>query len=1432
MAVVYNSNQVKWGDRGYLDAKMQPVANLAALPSDPTEVFEGMTVVVLNDGSGEPHDYWRVNGAWVKKSSGGNEFTDEEKNKLAGIEAGAQVNVQADWSAASGASAILNKPDLTEYAQVSDLANYAEKSDLDAYAEKSDLDAYAQKSDLDAYAEKSDLDAYAEKSDLDAYAQKSDLDAYAEKSDLDAYAEKSDLDAYAQKSDLDAYAEKADLDAYATKTDLDDIKQEAIDDAIVAAAEYVDEQGFLAATALTEALQDYVKTDDLNDYAKTDDLNAYAKANEVQEAFDAVATAMTASYEAAVSAATEAATQAVEGEGYMKEDAVLSAITDAVSVKQDELEAGDGIAIENDTVRVLFDGVTIKVNDAGNLYAVGGGGQGGSYSPGQYIKIEDSVISVTGITPDEYATKAELSAETESRTNADEALASEIEVLNGEVSAMTAAIQEKADKDDLDDLKAEAVAEAVSAATDNMVDYVEVREQAILSAATEAATEAAAEAVEQEGYMKEDDVLSAITASVADKQDKLEAGENITIENNVISANVDLSGYATSADLEDAVSALTAHVESAKDDAIAEAVALVQTEGYATEAFANSAATEALESAKEYVDDQEFAKADDIAAAVSAATENLVTKDDLDDAVSEAVSAATQDAVTANDLEEAKAAATADAVAEIDARGYVDDEFVASAITASENEVKEWVNDQNFITEHQDISGKMDAFEAGDGLKLESGKLDVLVDDTTIKINNAGKLYAIGGGGGGSTIYSPGQYISIQDNVISVSGITPDDYATKDEVASAETAALEAAKAYVVEQDYATVGDVQEALDEIVANATTAITEAQENAVAESKLYVDSQNFVKPEDVASAVTEALEAADYASKADVEAFADDVATAITASHEAAVNETKQYVDEQDFVKPEDVASAVTAAVEAGNYMSEDDVNSAITAAIATKQDKLEAGKNITIEENVISADFDIDLDDYATKEDLASSATDTLEAAKDYVDRGDFASKSDVEAFADDVATAITASHEAAVSEAKEYVDEQKFATSEELESASTEMQQWVNEQKFATSEEVASAVTEAMEASDYMTEDDVLSAITASVADKQDKLTAGDNIAIENNVISVVGLDFSDYATKDELTSAATEALQGAMDYVDGQNFATQEDIADAVSAATADFVTDTELDTAIAEAVSAATENMPTQTDLENAVAEAVSAATEAVGEEGYAKDEDVATAITASLNSAKTYTDNAITGITHPEYTIASAASQQYAAVYDLKKDGSAITNSVQIRIPKGAELANELVADVAVGNVSAGTVFAAGTSIESILRQIFTSSAAPTGQTRYAYYGSIGWDDAMYDEDEAPITEAGIKSLCTRSAGEVSVDEPIVFTVRADDYEIIIAVPATFTLLSVLDIDHAMTSWTQEFQLKKQMVMDGINYNIYSYDQDSPLTQFRMQITLQNA
>lgn len=56
-----------------------------------------------------PHDTTKVDKVTGKGLST-NDYTTDEKNKLAGIAAGAEVNVNADWNATSGDAQILNKP--------------------------------------------------------------------------------------------------------------------------------------------------------------------------------------------------------------------------------------------------------------------------------------------------------------------------------------------------------------------------------------------------------------------------------------------------------------------------------------------------------------------------------------------------------------------------------------------------------------------------------------------------------------------------------------------------------------------------------------------------------------------------------------------------------------------------------------------------------------------------------------------------------------------------------------------------------------------------------------------------------------------------------------------------------------------------------------------------------------------------------------------------------------------------------------------------------------------------------------------------------------------------------------------------------------------------------------------------------------------------
>lgn len=61
MAIINYTDQLRYSGKGYIDAKMMPVKSFDDLKAFPmTQRFEGLTMVVLNDGS--PQDYWLVGG--------------------------------------------------------------------------------------------------------------------------------------------------------------------------------------------------------------------------------------------------------------------------------------------------------------------------------------------------------------------------------------------------------------------------------------------------------------------------------------------------------------------------------------------------------------------------------------------------------------------------------------------------------------------------------------------------------------------------------------------------------------------------------------------------------------------------------------------------------------------------------------------------------------------------------------------------------------------------------------------------------------------------------------------------------------------------------------------------------------------------------------------------------------------------------------------------------------------------------------------------------------------------------------------------------------------------------------------------------------------------------------------------------------------------
>lgn len=69
-----------------------------------------LTPVIGEDQWKEDHDTSTLTLDEIGEGAINKQFTEPEKSKLAGIEAGAQVNVNADWNAGSGDAQILNKP--------------------------------------------------------------------------------------------------------------------------------------------------------------------------------------------------------------------------------------------------------------------------------------------------------------------------------------------------------------------------------------------------------------------------------------------------------------------------------------------------------------------------------------------------------------------------------------------------------------------------------------------------------------------------------------------------------------------------------------------------------------------------------------------------------------------------------------------------------------------------------------------------------------------------------------------------------------------------------------------------------------------------------------------------------------------------------------------------------------------------------------------------------------------------------------------------------------------------------------------------------------------------------------------------------------------------------------------------------------------------
>lgn len=195
-------------------------------------------------------------------------------------------------------------------------------------------------------------------------------------------------------------------------------------------------------------------------------------------------------------------------------------------------------------------------------------------------------------------------------------------------------------------------------------------------------------------------------------------------------------------------------------------------------------------------------------------------------------------------------------------------------------------------TKVHDIEESMqEELAAGNGIEINDRTINVLVDNTTIKFTPDGKLYAIGGGGGGQGgSYIPGSYIAInEDNVISVTGITPGDYAIATAVTESIGAALAEAKSYAESEaadaesaakNYSDT-NLQEAKDYADAKLASAVTASEVNAIVEGKGY-QTETQVK-----GLIDEAIEGIDVS----------EITQAIADGDATTLNSAKTYTDNQ-------------------------------------------------------------------------------------------------------------------------------------------------------------------------------------------------------------------------------------------------------------------------------------------------------------------------------------------------------------------------------------------------------------------------------------------------------------------------------------------------------------------------------------------------------
>lgn len=220
-----------------------------------------------------------------------------------------------------------------------------------------------------------------------------------------------------------------------------------------------------------------------------------------------------------------------------------------------------------------------------------------------------------------------------------------------------------------------------------------------------------------------------------------------------------------------------------------------------------------------------------------------------------------------------------------------------------------------------------------------------------------------GGGSGSGTTYTAGDYISLEGDVISVTGITPDQYLTSADTQDFVTQAYVDAALTAATQNMATEAYV----DDAVTGATQGMATQQDIQTAIAAETARTENtYAKPADIPSLAGYATEAFVTGITDTIEDHLDDVervtATALTELHDAVLAVSAATPDMSNYYTSAQTQSAITAA-------TQDFITSAYTGFTTTEdfeefagqmeaKEEVVAAALVNLDQNKISGDGDI------------------------------------------------------------------------------------------------------------------------------------------------------------------------------------------------------------------------------------------------------------------------------------------------------------------------------------------------------------------------------------------------------------------------------------------------------------------------------------------